>query len=137
MAKPVPIPSLKKPSGGLPLDAMTSFITSSEPAAVAPPLPDASEPAPLALAPEAPEESAASTQGDLPPAPPRHARAKSGAGKGGRRLEPRKDGSLTRKVTIYLAPDLDRQLSLYAINNDVDRSEVIAEVLARFLKKTG
>jgi hypothetical protein len=54
--------------------------------------------------------------------------------KQGRRLVARVDGSSARKVTLYLAPDLDRQLSLYALEHGIDRSTVVAELLAKYLK---
>jgi hypothetical protein len=142
MAKPVPIPSLKKPSGSLPVDAMTAFVA----AAQSPNSRPAADPPTLTLAPEVAQVESEASKIAAPPEPApgpvvadapntATARPKAAAKKSGRRLEERRDGTVSRKVTIYLAPDLDKQLSLYALTNDVDRSEVVAEVLGRFLRK--
>jgi len=55
--------------------------------------------------------------------------------KAGRRLETRSDGSVSRKVTVYLSPELDKQLSLHAVSNEIDRSDIVSEALARYLRK--
>ena len=32
-------------------------------------------------------------------------------------------------------PELDKQLSIHAVTNDVDRSEVVAEALSQYLRR--
>lgn len=131
MAKP--IPSLKKPTAPLPVDAMAAFVSGER------------EAAPLELTSRA-EDSAAQEPGVIATAPEPSAtvhkidggkgpRRPKSAAKSGRRLETRSDGSVSRKVTVYLAPELDRQLSIHAVTNDIDRSDVVAEALARYLGK--
>jgi hypothetical protein len=130
MAKSVPLPSLKKPSAGLPMAAMEQFLSeTSLPAAptltLAPQHETAEEASTTPL--EQVEVVAESSES------PRHSR-KPKVSKQGRRLVARVDGSSARKVTLYLAPDLDRKLSLYALENGIDRSSVVAELLAKYLK---
>lgn len=132
MAKPVPIPSLKKPSNALPVDAMAAFVSGPDSAgAVASP-----ELVALTSVPSSDEVSDTSTtvvsieSGRV--APPR---AKTVSKKSGRRVETRADGSVSRKVTVYLEPELDKQLSIHAVTNDVDRSDIVAEALSRYLQK--
>lgn len=135
-----PIPSLKKPTAPLPVDAMAAFVSGeremSPLPALAPPLDLASSAEeiapqkPVATTPE-PSATVHKIDGGKGAAP---RRPKTPA-KSGRRLEVRSDGSVSRKVTVYLAPELDKQLSIHAVTNDVDRSEVVAEALARYLGK--
>lgn len=132
MAKSVPLPSLKKPSVGLPMAAMEQFLSETS----SPPVPtltlapkqETVEEAPTTTPPEQAEVMAAEA-----PEGARHSR-KPKPSKQGRRLVARVDGSSARKVTLYLAPDIDRKLSLYALENGIDRSSVVAELLAKYLK---
>lgn len=135
-----PIPSLKKPTATLPLDAMASFVSGQAETAppatgaaprlvedpVAPPVPDGGGETPQATA------TVHSLEGAKAAAPRRSVKPQQ---KGGRRLETRSDGTLSRKVTFYLDPELDRQLSIHAVTKGLDRSVLVAEALARFLKK--
>lgn len=136
MAKPVPIPSLKKPSNALPVDAMAAFVSGPESAASAAAAP--AEPIALVSAPSSSETADTSSQtvvsidSGRPTSAPR---AKASPKKSGRRVETRADGSVARKVTVYLEPELDKQLSIHAVNNDVDRSDVVAEALSLFLRR--
>lgn len=137
MAKP--IPSLKKPSAPLPVSAMAAFVSGEQEATplLVPRIELATDEGPtppqpeLVVATTALEPSA--TVHSIDGTAPRRPKA---AAKNGRRLETRSDGSVTRKVTVYLAPDLDKQLSLHAVTNDVDRSDIVAEALCRYLRKT-
>ena len=137
MAKP--IPSLKKPSAPLPVSAMAAFVSGEQEATplLVPRIELATDegatpPPELVVATTASEPSATVHSIDGGTAP----RRPKAAAKNGRRLETRSDGSVTRKVTVYLAPDLDKQLSLHAVTNDVDRSDIVAEALTRYLRKT-
>ena len=119
-----PIPTLKKPTAPLPVDAMAAFVSGEREAA---PLP---APAPIELAsPSATVHKIDEGKGSV-------SRRSKTPEKSGRRLETRSDGSVSRKVTVYLAPDLDKQLSIHAAINDIDRSEVVAQALTRYLEKT-
>lgn len=137
MAKPVPIPSLKKPSNALPVDAMAAFVSGPESAASAAVAP--AEPIALVSAPSSSDNAdtsptVVSIDSGRPSSAPR---AKASAKKSGRRVETRADGSVSRKVTVYLEPDLDKQLSIHAVTNDIDRSDVVAEALSQFLRRNG
>lgn len=140
MAKP--IPTLKKPTAALPVAAMAAFISGEKEGT---PVPAPSAHTELAMNHDEPL-SAQSDQAEAVAEPsatvhsidgkvplPRRTKA---ASKGGLRVETRTDGSVTRKVTVYLAPELDKQLSLYAVTNEIDRSDVVAEALARYLRKS-
>lgn len=133
MVKSVPIPSLKKPSNALPIDAMAAFVSGSESGGAA----AASEPVALTSGPSSDEDSDTTSTTVVSiesgrAAPPR---AKAVSKKSGRRVETRADGSVARKVTVYLEPELDKQLSIHAVTNDVDRSDIVAEALSRYLHK--
>lgn len=150
MAKTIPIPSLKKPTAALPIDAMASFVTgvptlgtAPQPEAIATPPevkirladhqapPNGPDTAPDALIVSA-EAAPAAAVVDIESARPARRRVPA---RSGRRLETRRDGSVARKVTVYLEPELDRELSLHAVTNEVDRSAVVAEAVYRFLRK--
>ena len=141
MAKP--IPTLKKPSAPLPLAAMAAFVSGEKEGAPilapsAPPELAVNQDQPLSVptdeveAAAEPSATVHSIDGGKGPLP----RRTKTAAKSGRRLETRSDGSVTRKVTVYLSPELDKQLSLHAVTNELDRSDVVAEALARYLRKS-
>lgn len=123
MAKP--IPSLKKPSASVPVEAIANFVEPTSDGNITTPLSSVSLVPPV----EQPEEYP--TTGEVRQSQSRR-RSKSTAG---RRLEERKDGTVARKVTIYLPPEIDRQLSVYALDQGVDRSEIVVDLLARHFKK--
>lgn len=137
MAKP--IPQLKRPA--VPADIAERFIAAG-PGAVTPSV--ALQPAPLAVVPEAPplvhleDPATAATseptsiaiapQPDESRAPPRRPR------NSGRQLTKRASGAELRKVTFYLPPDLDTELSVHCARNGLDRTDVVVAALKKLVK---
>lgn len=138
MAKP--IPQLKRPA--VPAHIAERFIAGG----VAPTV--ALQPAPLTVVPE-PAVSAADnleaaapvveapTPVALAPTPtdevqpaPRRPRNT------GRQLSKRASGEHLRKVTFYLPPDLDTELSVHCARNGLDRTTVVVAALRKAVKAT-
>lgn len=137
MVKSTPIPSLKKPSATLPVAAMAAFVGNAPDAPSESFAPSETEKTPQLRSVELEEHSPSNqTAEELVPAPRIKSPSKASK-KSGRHLQTRSDGSVARKVTIYLEPELDKQLSLHAVTNAVDRSEIVSEALSRFLKRVG
>jgi hypothetical protein len=145
MAKP--IPSLKRPS--IPADIAERFIAAG-PSAVVAPLPQPA-PAPLSIVPE-PAVAAPAADLEVEPARP-HPEAgleqadvaapavvverkapRARAGQSGRQLTRRANGEEVRKVTFYLPPELDTELSLHCVRNGLDRTDVVVTALKRIIK---
>lgn len=142
MAKQIAIPSIKRPTASIPVDAMAAFVSGAtgEGASLVSESNASSANDGGTAAVQDGDTSAVRDDGTSTvvsmtgrPHVPRASRTTKRAG---RRLETRRDGSVTRKVTVYLEPDLDKQLSLHAVTNDIDRSDVVAEALSRFLRRT-
>lgn len=137
MAKP--IPQLKRPA--VPADIAERFIAAG-PSAVSPSI--ALQPAPLTVVPEAPPlvdlevpataatpeptNVAMDPQPDESRAPPRRPR------NSGRQLTRRASGAELRKVTFYLPPDLDTELSVHCARNGLDRTDVVVAALRKVVK---
>lgn len=138
MAKP--IPTLKKPSAPLPVAAMAEFVSGEKESAplVAAHIELASN-AGVEVSHETDEgggiAATSATVHKIDGGKSSVPRRTKTPAKSGRRLETRSDGSVSRKVTVYLTPELDRQLSIYAVTNDIDRSDVVTEALVRYLGK--
>lgn len=132
---PKPIPTLKKPTA-VPAAMVEAFVAGED---VQPPpteavsavkmgvvTQDGGASSAVASAPVLAIDRASSKQARTPRQTPRT----------GRRVETRRDGSSARKVTFYLTPELDKRLTIYAATNEVDRTEVVQDVLEKFLRKS-
>ncbi|MDX2009659.1 MAG: hypothetical protein SFW67_05695 [Myxococcaceae bacterium] len=145
MAKP--IPQLKRPA--IPAAVAEGFISAGANAA-ATPLPPAPQAA-LSVVPEqgaatsvpavevAAEATAAPLAVEPPapvPAPPaeRKAAPRARASTGGRQLTKRVTGEEVRKVTFYLPPELDQELSLHCVRNGLDRKDVVIAALRKVVR---
>lgn len=131
-----PIPSLKR-AVVVPPSVMENFVNAGT---VTPPAPltlvpdAAAAAAPVAKAEVAPAVVATPAPVEAPVAPAAERSARP-AKKSGRKLEVRKDGTEARKVTFYLDPEVDRALAVYAATSGMDRSMLVNEALAKFLKR--
>ncbi len=57
-----------------------------------------------------------------------------GGAKGQKGIVQRADGRVTRRMTMYVDPDLAKRVQLYCLQNGREISEVAAEALERFIK---
>lgn len=142
MAKSTPIPSFKRPTA-MPASAMAAFVSGDSSNAEtnsSPPAAGETRVANSASLSESPETSSevSSDQATVHSIDGKAAKARTKASqiKNGRRLEIHKDGTTSRKVTIYLDPEMDRQLSIHSVTIGVDRSHIIAEALTKFFRHT-
>lgn len=137
MAKP--IPQLKRPA--VPADIAERFIAAG-PSAVTPAI--ALQPAPLAVVPEAPpltdlEVSATAAMPEptsiaMAPQPDESRTQVRRPRSSGRQLTKRASGAELRKVTFYLPPDLDTELSVHCARNGLDRTAVVVAALKKLVK---
>lgn len=132
-----PIPSLKR-AVVVPPSVMENFVNAGT---VTPPAPLTLVPdaAAVSAAPVAKAEVAPAVVATLAPveapAPVAAERSSRPSKKSGRKLEVRKDGTEARKVTFYLDPEVDRALAVHAATSGMDRSMLVNEALAKFLKR--
>lgn len=138
MAKP--IPQLKRPA--VPADIAERFISAGS-TAVTPAV--ALQPATLTVVPEPAVEAAdpvaaepsvleASTPVAMT-APNDDARTSTRRPRNsGRQLTKRASGAELRKVTFYLPPDLDTELSVHCARNGLDRTDVVVAALKKLVK---
>ena len=137
MAKP--IPQLKRPA--VPADIAERFIAAG-PSAVTPAI--ALQPAPLTVVPEAPpltdlEVSAPAAMPEptsiaMAPQPDESRTQVRRPRSSGRQLTKRASGAELRKVTFYLPPDLDTELSVHCARNGLDRTSVVVAALKKLVK---
>lgn len=132
MAKP-PLPTLKKPS--MSVSAMAAFVDAPPaPAVVEPSMPaqhlnlvetEPSNTSPAGSSPAVAEQSADETTSKRPPKKP----------ESNRRIDVRKDGTHVRKVTFHLDAELDKELSILAATEGLDRSVIVEKALERLLRR--
>jgi len=124
---------------GMPVSAMAAFVAGDSQSQEPTSLVDDTTAVESAAASEAPDSSGQTIpdQGTVHSIDQKLAkpRSKAAQAKNGRRLESRKDGTTARKVTFYLDQELDTQLSIHAVTTGVDRSTIVCEALAKFLRR--
>lgn len=137
MAKP--IPQLKRPV--VPADIAERFIAAGPSAvtpavALSPTLSVVPEPSlpPVDLASSPVVEDSNSAVATIPAHTDEARQATRRPRNGGRQLTKRASGTELRKVTFYLPPDLDTELSVHCARNGLDRTDVVVTALKKLVK---